>query len=129
MEGVGVKGLACQKIMDGKASNGNVCEKAVPSCCLKALACVPEEDAKCHSTVVSGWFSEPHPRPGHINLLFFLSCHASLIISEPVSYCWFLVLYWMQGKKAKRSISITLCGQVGHHLISLYFWPFVILLA
>ncbi|KAF2539247.1 hypothetical protein F2Q68_00021540 [Brassica cretica] len=27
------------------------------------MSCLPEEDAKCHSTVVSGWFSEPpHPR-------------------------------------------------------------------
>ncbi|CAN7039233.1 unnamed protein product [Brassica rapa subsp. trilocularis] len=61
MEGDGAKGLACQKTMDGKASNGN---KAVPSCCLKAMSCLPEEDAKCHSTVVSGWFSEPHSRSG-----------------------------------------------------------------
>ncbi|XP_013606576.1 PREDICTED: spermine synthase [Brassica oleracea var. oleracea] len=63
MEGDGVKGLACQKTMDGNASNGNGVEKTVPSCCLKAMSCLPEEDAKCHSTVVSGWFSEPpHPR-------------------------------------------------------------------
>ncbi|CAF1897633.1 unnamed protein product [Brassica oleracea] len=60
MEGDGAKGLACQKTLDGKASNGN---KAVPSCCLKAMSCLPEEDAKCHSTVVSGWFSE-HSRSG-----------------------------------------------------------------
>jgi len=64
MEGdVGI-GLVCQNTMDGKASNGNGLEKTVPSCCLKAMACVPEDDAKCHSTVVSGWFSEPHPRSG-----------------------------------------------------------------
>ena len=71
MEGDGAKGLACQKTMDGKASNGN---KAVPSCCLKAMSCLPEEDAKCHSTVVSGWFSEPHSRSGTV----FLFCQASL---------------------------------------------------
>lgn len=65
MEGDGAKGLACQKTLDGKASNGN---KAVPSCCLKAMSCLPEEDAKCHSTVVSGWFSE-HSRSG---TFFFL---------------------------------------------------------
>ncbi|XP_048598098.1 spermine synthase-like [Brassica napus] len=65
MEGDGVKGLACQKTMDGNASNGNGVEKTVPSCCLKAMSCLPEEDAKCHSTVVSGWFSEPpHLRSG-----------------------------------------------------------------
>lgn len=70
MEVDGVKGLACPKIMDGKASNGNGLEKTVPSCCLKAMACLPEEDAKCHSTVVSGWFSEPHPRSGHYFTFF-----------------------------------------------------------
>ncbi|XP_010521397.1 PREDICTED: spermine synthase isoform X2 [Tarenaya hassleriana] len=64
MEGGVVKGLECPKIMVGKASNGNGLEKALPSCCLKAKACLPEQDAKCHSTVVSGWFSQPHPRPG-----------------------------------------------------------------
>ena len=71
MEGDGVKGLVCQKIMDGNASNGNGVEKTVPSCCLKAMSCLPEEDAKCHSTVVSGWFSEPpHLRSGLFTLLF-----------------------------------------------------------
>lgn len=71
MEGDGAKGLGCQKTMDGKASNNG--NKAVPSCCLKAMACLPEEDAKCHSTVVSGWFSEPRSRSGLIKLpsLFF----------------------------------------------------------
>ncbi|KAL2921916.1 Spermine synthase [Bienertia sinuspersici] len=52
------RGLECQKIMDGKSSDNDV-DKAIPVCCLKARAAVPESDAKCHSTVVSGWFSEP----------------------------------------------------------------------
>lgn len=59
MEGGAGKGLECPKIMDGKASNGKGLKKAIPSCCLKAKASAPENDAKCHSTVVSGWFSEP----------------------------------------------------------------------
>ncbi|XP_074319803.1 spermine synthase [Silene latifolia] len=42
-----------KKVID--ISNG--VEKAIPACCLKARAAVPESDAKCHSTVVSGWFS------------------------------------------------------------------------
>ncbi|GLU24391.1 hypothetical protein SLE2022_403310 [Rubroshorea leprosula] len=50
--------LECQKIMDGKASDRNGSKKAIPSCCLKARASAPELEAKCHSTVVSGWFSE-----------------------------------------------------------------------
>ncbi|GKU89129.1 hypothetical protein SLEP1_g3312 [Rubroshorea leprosula] len=56
-DGVG-KDLECQKIMVAKASDGHDSEKAIPSCCLKARASVPEVDTKCHSTVVSGWFSE-----------------------------------------------------------------------
>ncbi|KAL9225387.1 hypothetical protein vseg_001320 [Gypsophila vaccaria] len=58
MEGDVGRGLECQKIMDGRVSDvPNGVEKAVPPCCLKAKAAVPESDAKCHSTVVSGWFS------------------------------------------------------------------------
>lgn len=58
MEGGEGKGLGCQKTMDGKESNKNGSAGAIPSCCLKARASAPELDAKCHSTVVSGWFSE-----------------------------------------------------------------------
>lgn len=58
MEDVAGRGLECRKIMDGKESNRNGSEKAIPSCCLKARASAPEIEAKCHSTVVSGWFSE-----------------------------------------------------------------------
>ncbi|KAL3574818.1 hypothetical protein D5086_022919 [Populus alba] len=64
MEGGTGRGLECQKTMDGKANNGNGSEKAIPSCCLKARASAPELDAKCHSTVVSGWFSESHSCSG-----------------------------------------------------------------
>ncbi|XP_022158044.1 spermine synthase isoform X1 [Momordica charantia] len=59
------RGLGCQKTMDGKASNGFVSDKGIPSCCLKARASAPELEAKCHSTVVSGWFSEPQSVSGH----------------------------------------------------------------
>lgn len=59
------RGLECQKTMDGKGSNRNGSEKAIPSCCLKARASDPEADAICHSTVVSGWFSESQSRAGH----------------------------------------------------------------
>ncbi|KAB5531642.1 hypothetical protein DKX38_018312 [Salix brachista] len=51
MEGSAGRDLECQKTMDGKENNGNVSEKAIPSCCLKARASAPELDAKCHSTV------------------------------------------------------------------------------
>ncbi|KAK4277536.1 hypothetical protein QN277_015523 [Acacia crassicarpa] len=58
MEGDAGRGLECQKIMDGKASDTSAVDKGIPSCCLKAKASSPEVEAKCHSTVVSGWFSE-----------------------------------------------------------------------
>ncbi|KAF2315494.1 hypothetical protein GH714_039945 [Hevea brasiliensis] len=64
MEDGAGRGLECQKIMDGKANDGNGSEKAIPSCCFKARASAPELDAKCHSTVVSGWFSESHSCSG-----------------------------------------------------------------
>ncbi|XP_059629080.1 spermine synthase-like [Cornus florida] len=60
MEGDAGRGLGCQKIMDGKGNNNwNSSDKSIPSCCLKAMSSDPETEAKCHSTVVSGWFSEP----------------------------------------------------------------------
>ncbi|XP_071686189.1 spermine synthase isoform X3 [Rutidosis leptorrhynchoides] len=56
MGGDAGRDLGCQKNMDGKVN-----EDAIPSCCLKARACVPdpELEANCHATVVSGWFSQP----------------------------------------------------------------------
>lgn len=57
MEDGAGRGLECQKIMDGKVNNENGSEKPIPSCCLKARASLPELEARCHSTVVSGWFS------------------------------------------------------------------------
>lgn len=63
MEGDAGRDLGCQKIMDGKVNNLNGSNKAIiPSCCLKARASDPELEAKCHSTVVSGWFSESGSR-------------------------------------------------------------------
>ncbi|KAJ0043296.1 hypothetical protein Pint_17694 [Pistacia integerrima] len=63
MEGDAGKDLGCQKTMDGKASNRNGSAKKIPSCCLKAKASAPELEAKCHSTVVSGWFTESQSLP------------------------------------------------------------------
>ncbi|KAL5727044.1 spermidine synthase [Ranunculus cassubicifolius] len=64
------KDLGCQKIMDGKVISSteddmSTITKPIPPCCLKALSSVPELDAKCHSTVVSGWFSEIRSSSGH----------------------------------------------------------------
>lgn len=71
MEGGAGRGLECQKIMDGKASDSRAIEKGIPSCCLKAKASASELEAKCHSTVVSGWFSESHSCAGHYLLYNF----------------------------------------------------------
>ncbi|GAB2293963.1 hypothetical protein Dimus_028177 [Dionaea muscipula] len=61
MEGNAGRDLVRQKIMDEKTSDdcGNRSESMIPPCCLKARASAPESEAICHSTVVSGWFSEP----------------------------------------------------------------------
>ncbi|KAG6410302.1 hypothetical protein SASPL_128360 [Salvia splendens] len=63
MEGGAERGSECQRTTGGRASSDNGSSKAtsIPSCCLKARASAPELDAKCHSTVVSGWFSEIQP--------------------------------------------------------------------
>ncbi|XP_042031894.1 spermine synthase-like [Salvia splendens] len=63
MEGGAERGSECQRTTGGRASSDNSSSKAIsiPSCCLKARASAPELDAKCHSTVVSGWFSEIQP--------------------------------------------------------------------
>ncbi|KAH0691671.1 hypothetical protein MTR67_014085 [Solanum verrucosum] len=44
--------------MDGKENNGSN-KVVIPKCCLKARVYDPELEANCHSTVVSGWFSQP----------------------------------------------------------------------
>lgn len=83
MEGGAGRGMECQNTMDGKGSNRNCAnvEKEIPSCCLKAKASVPEIEAKCHSTVVSGWFSESQSCSGH-HLLFSLF-HSWIYPSHP----------------------------------------------
>ncbi|KAL6876341.1 hypothetical protein ACP4OV_012913 [Aristida adscensionis] len=52
----------------GCARNGSAAEspqaKPLPPCCVKAKAGAPESEAKCHDTVVSGWFTERRSRHG-----------------------------------------------------------------
>lgn len=95
------RGLECQKTMDGKVSNGNGSEKAIPSCCLKAIASDPEAEAVCHSTVVSGWFSESQSRTGHylISLNFPLSHQQSNSLvgcpSRLMSFTLFMFFFYL----------------------------------
>jgi len=47
-----------------KGTGGDGSAKPLPPCCVKARAAAPESEAKCHATVVSGWFTEPRSRCG-----------------------------------------------------------------
>lgn len=51
-------------------------EKEIPSCCLKAKISAAELESKCHSTVVSGWFSESQTLSGHHLAIFFFFLHS-----------------------------------------------------
>ncbi|KAG0495199.1 hypothetical protein HPP92_006193 [Vanilla planifolia] len=58
MEGSGAgNGLACSKEPELCGGVVKASEKLIPSCCRKAMAAMPETEAKLHATVVSGWFS------------------------------------------------------------------------
>lgn len=83
MEGGAERGMECQRTMDGRESSDNGSGKAIPipSCCLKARASLPELDARCHSTVVSGWFSETRPSSGMGIWNMFLLCFMSSVVS------------------------------------------------
>ncbi|MQL96026.1 hypothetical protein Taro_028696, partial [Colocasia esculenta] len=52
------RGLASSEEQKSNANGENSdVTKAIPPCCIKAMASAPDE-AKCHATVVSGWFSQ-----------------------------------------------------------------------
>nr|XP_029119089.1 spermine synthase isoform X5 [Elaeis guineensis] len=57
MEGGGT-GKDLDRMQETNGSGGNGSLKVIPPCCLKARASMPEYEAKCHATVVSGWFTE-----------------------------------------------------------------------
>ncbi|KAF0932035.1 hypothetical protein E2562_007840 [Oryza meyeriana var. granulata] len=63
MEGGGAKdGSSAAVQTRGSGDDGS--HKPLPPCCVKAKAAAAESEAKCHATVVSGWFTEPHSRFG-----------------------------------------------------------------
>uniref|UniRef100_A0A0E0AAF1 PABS domain-containing protein n=1 Tax=Oryza glumipatula TaxID=40148 RepID=A0A0E0AAF1_9ORYZ len=63
MEGGGAKdGSAVAAQTRGSGDDGS--HKPLPPCCLKAKAAAAESEAKCHATVVSGWFTEPRSHSG-----------------------------------------------------------------
>ena len=69
MEGGGAgNGLTGTAQIKGTGVDGSA--KPLPPCCVKARAAAPESEAKCHATVVSGWFTEPRSRCGMSRLCF-----------------------------------------------------------
>lgn len=48
----------------GAGKGAEVNGSGLPNCCKKAMASVPETEAKLHATVVSGWLSESRPSSG-----------------------------------------------------------------
>ncbi|KAM0946003.1 putative spermidine synthase [Dioscorea sansibarensis] len=52
------RGFDHEKILELNGEGENGSPKSIPPCCKKAIAAMPESEAKCHATVVSGWFSE-----------------------------------------------------------------------
>jgi spermidine synthase len=67
-----------------KGSGGDGSTKTpppLPPCCVKARAAAPESEAKCHATVVSGWFTEPRSH-----------CGTPLVVLLRDMYCTTLLL-------------------------------------
>ena len=99
-----------------KGSGDDASCKPLPPCCVKAKAGVPEAEAKCHDTVVSGWFTEPRSRFGTFKIQ-----NRWLFGNYSYGQCMFFVRFWyivrtelmyVQVKQAKCSTTTTLCGLV-----------------
>lgn len=99
-----------QRTVMGKDNNDVDLVKAIPipPCCLKARASAPELEAKCHSTVVSGWFSEPQSRSGLYSLQFIISCLELNVLVEMPKEIFTLGL--LQGRRL--SFTTIPCGLV-----------------
>jgi hypothetical protein len=68
-------------------------EKEIPSCCLKAKVSVPEHEAKCHSTVVSGWFSQSQSSSGQSSIMLFnFFCILEFISSHTYVYVFTIIV-------------------------------------
>ncbi|KAG6488074.1 spermine synthase-like isoform X2 [Zingiber officinale] len=50
---------------------GRTAKEDLPPCCRKARASAPESEAKCHDTVVSGWFSNPQTSDKGSKFMYF----------------------------------------------------------
>lgn len=74
MEGGG-SGKDLDGMQETNGSGGDGSLKVIPPCCLKAMASMPESEAKCHATVVSGWFTESRSCSGYYLLFVSEFCH------------------------------------------------------
>ncbi|XP_006656137.1 spermine synthase-like [Oryza brachyantha] len=63
MEGGGAKDGSAAAAQT-RGSGDDASNKPLPPCCVKAKTAAAESEAKCHATVVSGWFTEPRSRFG-----------------------------------------------------------------
>lgn len=71
-----MEGIGAEKVSDAAKAPGSGtavdAKKPIPPCCLKAMASMPESEAKCHATVVTGWFSQaPRPLGKHGKALYY----------------------------------------------------------
>ena len=72
-----------------KGSGDDASCKPLPPCCVKAKAGVPESEAKCHDTVVSGWFTEPRSHFGTLKIQ-----NRWLFGNYSYGQCMFFVKFW-----------------------------------
>jgi spermidine synthase len=114
MEGGGARNVSAAAAQTKGSGDDGSC-KPLPPCCIKAKAGVPESEAKCHATVVSGWFTESHSRSGtYVQIgpvflhLWELQGHTK---SSVVSISETKLLH-VQVKQAKCGTSTIQCGQV-----------------
>lgn len=63
MEGGGARNVSAAAAQTKESADDGSC-KPLPPCCVKAQAAVAESEAKCHATVVSGWFTGTRSRSG-----------------------------------------------------------------
>uniref|UniRef100_A0A0D9WQU7 PABS domain-containing protein n=1 Tax=Leersia perrieri TaxID=77586 RepID=A0A0D9WQU7_9ORYZ len=82
MEGGGAKDGSAAAVQTRGSGDDH---KALPRCCVKAKAAVAESEAKCHATVVSGWFTEPRSRSFVAETLYVQSStYAKILVLDDI---------------------------------------------
>ena len=118
MEGGGARNVSAAAAAQTKGSGVDESCKPLPPCCVKAKAAVPESEAKCHATVVSGWFTEPRSRSGTyvFRLVRYYCIKGKWELQGHTKFSAVLIsktkLLHFQVKQEKCSISTIQCGLV-----------------